>query len=122
MDAMFAAFFSFSFQEIALSFLWSSFGNVVMETVIKHPQAPQKMMIVALAEIIVFRGAQWRGCGNRTATAGRERNVVYGVESSTASVKRRGKNISQPVAFLDLGQSANGANPDGCAKEQPLKK
>jgi len=44
------------------------------------------------------------------------------VERSTASVKRRGKNISQPLAFLDLGQSANGANPDGCAKEQPLKK
>ena len=27
------------------------------------------------------------------------------VERSTASVKRRGKNISQPLAFLDLGQS-----------------
>jgi len=24
--------------------------------------------------------------------------------------------------FLDLGQSANGAKPDGWAKEQPLKK
>ena len=34
------------------------------------------------------------------------------------------KNISQPKAYLDLGQSevfTNGANPDGCAKEQPLK-
>ena len=39
-----------------------------METAIKHPQAPQKIMIVAIAEIIIFRGAQWRGCGNRTAT------------------------------------------------------
>jgi len=27
------------------------------------------------------------------------------VEKSTASVKRRGKNISQPLAFPDLGQS-----------------
>ena len=43
------------------------------------------------------------------------------VERRDSSVKRRGKNISQPLAFLDLGQSANGANPDGCAKEQPLK-
>ena len=62
-----------------------------METEIKHPQAPQKMMIVAEAEIIIYRGAQWRGCGNRTAARGRERSVVYGVERSTASVKRRGK-------------------------------
>jgi hypothetical protein len=38
-----------------------------MKTAIKHPQAPQKMMIVAIAEIIIYRGAQWRGCGNRTA-------------------------------------------------------
>jgi hypothetical protein len=38
------------------------------------------------------------------------------------SVKRRGKNKRQPLAFLDLGQSDNGANPDSCAKEQPLKK
>jgi hypothetical protein len=44
------------------------------------------------------------------------------VECRDSSVKRRGKNISQPLAFLDLGQSANGANSDGCAKEQPLKK
>jgi len=47
-----------------------------MKTVIKHPQAPQKMMIVAIAEIIIYRGAQWRGCGNRTAAAGRERSVA----------------------------------------------
>jgi len=93
-----------------------------MKTAIKHPQAPQKIIIVAIAEIIIFRGAQWRGCGNRTATAGRERSVVYGVERSTVSVIRRGKCKRQPLAFLDLGQSANGANPDGCAKEQPLKK
>jgi hypothetical protein len=93
-----------------------------MKTAIKHPQAPQKIISVTLVEIIIFRGAQWRGCGNRTATAGRERSVVYGVERSTASVKRRGKYKRQPLAFLDLGQSGNGANPDGCAKEQPLKK
>jgi hypothetical protein len=31
-----------------------------MEIAIKHPQAPQKIMIEAIAEIIVFRGAQWR--------------------------------------------------------------
>jgi hypothetical protein len=29
------------------------YGRVLMETTIKHPQAPQKMMIVALAEIII---------------------------------------------------------------------
>jgi hypothetical protein len=52
------------------------FGGVLMKTAIKHPQAPQKIMIVAIAEIIIFRGAQWRGCGNRTATLDRERNVV----------------------------------------------
>jgi hypothetical protein len=88
---MFAVFFSFSFQEIALAFLWSSLGNVLMKTAIKHPQAPQKIISVTIVEIIIFREAQWRGCGNGTATAGRERDVVYGVERSTASVKRRGK-------------------------------
>jgi hypothetical protein len=44
------------------------------------------------------------------------------VERRDSSVKRRGKYKNQPLAFLDLGQSDNGANPDGCAKEQPLKK
>jgi hypothetical protein len=77
---------------------------------IKHPQAPQKIIIVAIAEIIVFRGAQWRCCGNRTATLDRERSVVPlflrdEVERRARSVKRRGKNISQPLAFLDLGRS-----------------
>ena len=73
-----------------------------METAIKHPQAPQKIMIVAIAEIIIFRGAQWRGCGNRTATLDRERNVLPlflrdEVERRARSVKRRGKNINQPI-------------------------
>lgn len=67
-----------------------------MESAIKHPQAPQKIIIVAIAEIIIFRGAQWRGCGNRTATLDRERNVVPlflrdEVERRARSVKRRGK-------------------------------
>ena len=39
-----------------------------MESAIKHPQAPQKIISVTLVELIIFRGAQWRGCGNRTAT------------------------------------------------------
>jgi hypothetical protein len=84
-----------------------------METAIKHPQAPQKIIIVAIAEIIIFRGAQWRGCGNRTATLDRERNVVPlflrdEVERRARSVKRRGKYKNQPFfgAFLDLGQSS----------------
>jgi hypothetical protein len=50
--------------------------------------------------------------------AGEERDAKW----RSKSVKRRGENKRQPEAFLDLGQSANGANPDGCAKEQPLKK
>ena len=41
---------------------------LLLESAIKHPQAPQKIMIEAIAEIIVFRGAKWRCCGNRTAT------------------------------------------------------
>jgi hypothetical protein len=85
--------------------LFSFFREILLETEIKHPQAPQKIISVTLVEIIIFRGAQWRGGGNRTATAGRERSVVYGVERSTASVKRREKNISQLLAFLDLGRS-----------------
>ena len=94
---------------------------------IKHPQAPQKMMIVAIAEIIIYRGAQWRGCGNRTATLDRERNVACGVERRNSSGKRREKNIRHPPrrGTLILGKVTflrNGANPDGCAKEQPLKK
>lgn len=40
------------------------------------PQVQQKIIIAAVAEIIIFRGAQWRGCGNRTATLDRERNIV----------------------------------------------
>nr|WP_315167581.1 hypothetical protein [uncultured Flavobacterium sp.] len=52
MNAMFAVFFSLSFQEIVLSSLLSSFWNVVMETAIKHPQAPEQRIIEAEAEII----------------------------------------------------------------------
>jgi hypothetical protein len=44
------------------------------------------------------------------------------VERRASSVKRRGKNKSQPLAFLIQMQSDSGANPDGWAKEQPLKK
>jgi len=33
-----------------------------------------------------------------------------------------GKIKTVALVFLDLGQSVNGANPDGCEKEQPLKK
>ena len=52
------------------------FGEVLMEMAIKHPQVPKKIIIAAVAEIIIFRGAQWRGCGNLTATLDRKRNVV----------------------------------------------
>ena len=59
----------------------------------KHPQAPQQKM-----EFLrnFLWGAPWRCCGNRTATAGRERSGACAVERSTASVKRRGKNITPP--------------------------
>lgn len=36
-------------------------------------------------------------------------------------MKRR-KNIRQFLVFLDLGQSANGANPDDCAKSDTAEK
>jgi len=61
------AFFFFIFFEDGCSGL-PFFGGVLMKSAIKHPQAPQKMIIVAIAEIIIFRGAPWRCCGNRTAT------------------------------------------------------
>ncbi|MEY4964290.1 MAG: hypothetical protein RLZZ323_1609, partial [Bacteroidota bacterium] len=35
------------------------------------------------------------------------------VERNDASVTRRGKNNTPPLAYLDLGRSANGADPDG---------
>ena len=73
-ELTFTFFFLFFFEDryccLAL------FGGVLMEMAIKHPQVPQKIIIAAVAEIIIFRGAQWRGCGNRTATLDRERNVV----------------------------------------------
>jgi hypothetical protein len=83
-------------------FLIYFFGKVLMKMAIKHPQAPQKIMIVAIAEIIIFRGAQWRGCGNRTATLDQEKSVVPlflrdEVERRDRSVKRRGKNKKQPL-------------------------
>ena len=65
-----------------------------MELAIKHPQAPQKIIIVSIAEIIIFKGAQWRGCGNRTATidTGIERRNVAkcsGYERETAGKKHK---------------------------------
>ena len=59
-------------------------------------------MIVEIAEIIIFRGAQWRGCGNRTATLDQEQSVVPlflrdEVERRDRSVKRREKNKKQPL-------------------------
>ncbi|TRX01387.1 hypothetical protein [Flavobacterium gawalongense] len=99
-ELTFTFFFYFFFEDgcCCLAFC----RGVLMETAIKHPQAPQKIMIVALAEIIVFRGAQWRGCGNRTATLDRERSAVplflrNEVERRDRSVKRWGKNKKQPV-------------------------
>jgi hypothetical protein len=48
--------------------VYTPFEMFLLETAIKHPQAPQKMIIVAIAKIIIFRGAKRRCCGNRTAT------------------------------------------------------
>jgi hypothetical protein len=52
----------------------------------------------------------------------RTERSFYEVERRASSVQRRGKNKSQPLAFLIQMQSDSGANPDGWAKEQPLKK
>jgi len=67
-------------------------------------------MIVALAEIIIFRGAKsavlrQSNSHGRTGTESSPALLRDEVERSTASVKRRGKNISQPLVYLDLGQS-----------------
>ena len=65
-------FFIFFLSRVfLLCFFWERFYRIANQT----PQAPQKMIIVAIAEIIIFRGAPWRCCGNRTATidAGVER-------------------------------------------------
>jgi hypothetical protein len=34
--------------------VYTSSGMFLLESAIKHPQAPQKMIIVAIAEIIIF--------------------------------------------------------------------
>jgi hypothetical protein len=52
----------------------------------------------------------WRCCGKCKAASGWEQNEVYGVMWNTESVTRWGK-IEYSLAFLDLMQSANGANP-----------
>jgi hypothetical protein len=67
-----------------------------------------------------FRGAQWRCCGNQTATTG------LGTAEFTELCKdcERGtarKKLKSALAFLDLGQSFSGANRDGWLKEQPPK-
>ena len=85
---------------------------------IKHPWAPQARCSFCenetRSDMAVLRQS------NSHARPRTQRSPC-GVERRASSVKRRGKNKRQPLAFLDLGQSANGANPDGCAKEQPLK-
>lgn len=49
-------------------------AKVLMKSAIKHPQAPQGARKSGLAfwgregAFSCGRGAQWRGCGNRTAT------------------------------------------------------
>jgi hypothetical protein len=97
---------------------------LLLESAIKHPQAPQGMELKCsdsgiVAECMRSEVAVLRQSNSHRRT-GTERSFCE-VERSTASVKRRGKNISQPLAFLIQVQSDNGANPDGCAKEQPLK-
>ena len=49
---MFAGFFSFSFQEIALTSCRGFSGDIMMKTAIKHPQAPEQKISGAVAEII----------------------------------------------------------------------
>jgi hypothetical protein len=99
-------FFLFIFFVAGCSLCGLLYGMFLLESAIKHPQAPQKKMIVAIAEIIIFRGAKSAVLrqSNSHGRTGTERSFCE-VERSTASVKRRGKNISQPLAFLDLGQS-----------------
>lgn len=53
-----------------IDFLFREYSNGIGN---KHPQAPRKMIIVAIAEIIVFRGAKGLCCGNRTAANRYER-------------------------------------------------
>ena len=79
-----------------------------MESAIKHPQAPQGMELKCsdsgiVAECMRSEVAVLRQSNSHRRT-GTERSFCE-VERSTASVKRRGKNISQPLAYLDLGQS-----------------
>jgi hypothetical protein len=66
-----------------------------------------KILTPPSTAVPIFRDEErsWRCCGNRTATLDRERNVACEVERRGSSVKRRGNNISQPKAYLDLGQN-----------------
>ena len=101
---------------------------VILDEAIKHPQAPQGMEQKCSDSGIV---AQWM----RSAVAvlrqsnshhrhGNERSdsesESRGCERVTAGKELKATAFFQAV-FLDLGQSDNGANPDGWAKEQPLK-
>lgn len=69
------------------------------------PKHHRKKIIVAIAEIIVFsRSAEavLRQSNRHHRHGNEHRN---GAREVDVSVKRRGKNISQPLAYLDLGQS-----------------
>ena len=68
-----------------------------MEMAIKHPQVPKKIIIAAVAEIIIFRGAQWRGCGNRTATIDAKGERRYEAKRSRYERETAGKKYK--IAF-----------------------
>ncbi|SHM22853.1 hypothetical protein SAMN05216269_103142 [Flavobacterium xinjiangense] len=105
-ELTFTFFFLFFFEDGRSCFPF--FGGVLMETAIKHPQAPQKIIIVAIAEIIIFRGAQWRCCGNRTATIDARVERRYGAKRSGYERETAGgklKSSAFSAEYLDLGRS-----------------
>lgn len=77
--------------------VYTPFEMFLLESAIKHPQAPQKMIIVAIAEIIVFRGAKRRCCGNRTATIDAKGERRYGAKRSRYERETAGKKYK--IAF-----------------------
>ena len=67
-----------------------------------------------------FRGAQWRCCGNQTATTGLRAVELAELRKDCERATAR-KKLTSALAFLDLGQSFSGANRDGWLREQPPK-
>ena len=71
-----------------------------MNEAIKHPQAPQGMELKCSDSGIIAECMRSAVAGLRQSNSHRRTGTERsdsGVESSTASVKRRGKNKSQPI-------------------------